>query len=222
MVLIIVGLLLGAILKAVSLIDSTKVRRIADLATTAQVAYLGFADRYQRVPGDWSASAASAAIGTPVSGGGNENNRLDNPPGFGVWVEPNALWEQLAKAKFISGNYAGSGFVEPDASNSLAPLNPFGGVLIIARSADMEGSTDPQLQVVLGRGMPVDVARELDVKLDDGLPHQGAIRATLDDANITTFVGVNRPGGREASCIDVTPVWNVGADSQDCNAVSLF
>ena len=221
-VLIIVGLLLGAILKATALIDATKVRRIADLATTAQVAYLGFRDRYQRIPGDWSASAATAGIGTPVTGGGNDNNRIDNPPGFGVWIEPNALWEQLAKAEFISGRFAGSGFVEPDPGNSLAPLNPFGQVILIGRTADVEGATDAQLQLVLGRGLPVDIAREVDQKLDDGVPDQGSVRATLDDGNITTFVGTNRPGGREATCIDGTPVWNVNASSEDCNAVLLF
>jgi len=221
-VLIIVGLLLGAILKATALIDATKVRRIADLTSAAQVAYLGFVDRYQRIPGDWSASAASAGIGTPVTGGGNDNNVLDNPPGFGVWVEPNALWEQLAKAKFISGRFGGAGFVEPDPSNDLAPVNPFGGVLLMARSPDVEGTAEAPLQLILGRALPVDIAREIDLKLDDGFPDQGSVRATLDDGSITTFVGTNRPGGREATCIDGTPVWNVNAGSQDCNAAFLF
>jgi hypothetical protein len=70
--------------------------------------------------------------------------------------------------------------------------------------------------------MPVDIARELDTKLDDSAPDRGSVRATLDDGNITTFIGTNRPGGRAAACVDGTPIWNVAGDSQDCNAVSLF
>jgi prepilin-type N-terminal cleavage/methylation domain-containing protein len=221
-VLVIIGLLLGGILKGAEMINSAKVRRLADLSSSAQTAYAGFIDRYRRVPGDWGAAAASAAIGAPITGGGNNNGRIDNPPGFAVWLENNALWEQLAKASFINGNYLGSGFVEPGVGNSLTPLNPFGQVVLIGRTTDMEGAALARRHVVLGRGIPVDIVRELDLKLDDSVPHQGLIRATVDDASLTTFIGTNLWGGREAGCVDATPVWDVGSDSQDCNAVSLF
>jgi prepilin-type N-terminal cleavage/methylation domain-containing protein len=221
-VLVIIGLLLGAILKGIQMINSAKVRRLAELSTSVQAAYAGFTDRYRRVPGDWNAAAASIAIGAPITGGGNDNGRIDNPPGFAVWMESNALWEQLAKADFITGNYAGSGFVEPDAGNALAPLNSFGQPVLVGRTTDFEGTASAQLHVVLGRGIPADIARELDVKLDDSVPDQGSIRATLEDGSLTTFVGANRWGGREAGCVDATPVWNVAGDAQDCNAVSLF
>ena len=220
--LVIIGLLIGAILKGIEMINSAKVRRLAELSSGVQSAYAGFTDRYRRVPGDWSAAGAAAAIGATINGGGNNNGRIDNPPGLFVWRESNALWEHLSKSDFISGQYAGSGFVEPDSGNALAPLNPFGMVILVGRTPDFEGATGAQLQVVLGRGMPVDIARELDTKLDDSDPDQGSVRATLDDANITTFIGTNRPGGREAGCVDATPIWNVAGDSQDCNAVSLF
>jgi prepilin-type N-terminal cleavage/methylation domain-containing protein len=235
-VLIIIGLLLGGILKGIEMINSAKVRRLAELSTGVHAAYAAFTDRYRRVPGDWNAAAASLAIGAAITGGGNTNGRIDNPPGFAVWMESNALWEQLAKADFISGRYLGSGFVEPDTSNALAPLNPFGQVMLVGRTADIEGAASARLHVMLGRGIPVAIAREFDVKLDDSVPDKGSIRATIDDASLTkgsiratiddasltTFVGINRWGGREASCVNATPLWNIDNDSQDCNAVSLF
>ena len=221
-VLIIIGLLLGGILKGIEMINSAKVRRLAELSTSVHSAYAAFTDRYRRVPGDWNAAAASLAIGAAVTGGGNNNGRIDNPPGFAVWMESNALWEQLAKADFISGRYLGSGFVEPDTGNALAPLNPFGRVMLVGRTADIEGAASARLHVMLGRGIPVAIAREFDVKLDDSVPDKGSIRATLDDASLTTFVGINRWGGREASCVNATPLWNIASDSRDCNAVSLF
>jgi len=106
-VLVIIGLLMGAVLKGKQLQDSARVRKLADVTTGVEVAYLAFQDRYRRVPGDWSAAGASAGIGEPITGGGNENGRLDNPPGANVYDEVNALWEQLSKAGIIKGRYPG-------------------------------------------------------------------------------------------------------------------
>lgn len=220
--LVIIGLLVGAILKGAELLNSAKVRRLAELSASTQAAYLGFVDRYHHVPGDWNASAAASAIGTTINGGGNDNGRIDNPAGFLVWVEVNALWEHLSKSEFIKGQYAGAAFAEPTPGNSLAPVNIFARVVLVGRTSEFEGAGPPHLHVVLGRGMPVAIARELDVKLDDGAPHRGVLRATFDDGAISTFVGANRWGGREAACLDATPAWDATVDSQDCNVVSLF
>ena len=51
-VLVIIGLLLGGILKGQELINSARVRNLADTTTGIQAAYYGFIDRYRRVPGD--------------------------------------------------------------------------------------------------------------------------------------------------------------------------
>ncbi|MDX1432213.1 MAG: prepilin-type N-terminal cleavage/methylation domain-containing protein [Gammaproteobacteria bacterium] len=220
--LVIIGLLVGAILKGAALLNSSKVRRLVDLSAGTQAAYLGFVDRYRRVPGDMNATAASAALGVPINGGGNDNGRIDNPAGFLVWVEVNALWEHLSKSGLIKGQYEGTPLAEPTTSNSLAPVNVFNRVVILGRTAEFEGASQAQLHMVLGRGMPVAIARELDAKVDDGVPDRGAVRATFDDAGISTFVGTNRWGGREAACIDATPAWDAVADAQDCNLVVLF
>jgi len=219
-VLVIIGLLLGGILKGQELINSARVRNLADSTSGIQAAYFGFMDRYRKVPGDWGISAADDAIGGTINSGGNDNGRLDNS---GDWTEPNALWEHLSKAGFISGSYVGP-TVQPTTTNKAAPLNPFNAAMVVARSDHYQDTGTPsrRLLLIVGRGTPVDIARELDTKLDDSNPDQGSVRATLDDGNITTFIGTNRPGGREAGCVDATPIWNVAADSQDCNAVSLF
>ncbi len=112
--------------------------------------------------------------------------------------------------------------MEPGTGNALAPLNPFGQVVLVGNTPDFEGATVTHLHIVLGRGLPVGIARELDVKLDDSAPDQGSIRATVDDASLTVFIGTNQWGGREAGCVDATPVWTIDGGSEDCNAVSLF
>ena len=103
-VLIIIGLLLGGILKGQELINSARVRNLADQNAAVQTAYYGFIDRYRQVPGDWAKAEATRAIGktvnTPASGSGVGNGRVDNN-----FAEAAAVWEQLARAEFLSGGF---------------------------------------------------------------------------------------------------------------------
>ncbi len=77
-VMVIIGLLLGAVLKGQNLINSARVRSMADQNSSVQAAYYGFIDRYRAVPGDMDKDKAQAAIGsqnliTKVGGDGNGN-----------------------------------------------------------------------------------------------------------------------------------------------------
>ncbi len=231
-VLVIIGLLLGGILKGQELINSARVRNLADTASGVQAAYFGFLDRYRRVPGDWDATSATTAIGTTVTnptGGSDMNNgRIDNSTGE-EWLEPMAMWEQLAKAGFIQGSYAGTDN-EPDQQNGLAPLNAFNAPMIVGRTKEYQptASAAVRLHLITGRFIPVKVMRELDVKVDDSLPLTGSLRAVADA--VTVFADTNDWGGHDTNCVSaavagppaIPASWNVTGDSQDCNAVILF
>ena len=221
-VLVVIGLLLGAVMKGQELIGSARVRNMADSAAGIQSAYFGFVDRYRRVPGDWNAAEAGDAIGLTMNGGGDDNGRIDNEPGS-EWAEPNALWEQLAKAGFIKGEFEGDA-VAPTASNRRAPLNPFNRVMVLGRTddyLDAGGAPPVRLNLALGRGIPVDLARELDVKIDDGIPDTGALRLTVSTG--ATFGDVAEGS---ADCVRTgqggAQLYDVAADSQDCNVVYLY
>jgi prepilin-type N-terminal cleavage/methylation domain-containing protein len=218
-VLVIIGLLLGGILKGQELINSARVRNMADMNVGIQAAYFGFIDRYRRVPGDWNPEAAETAIGVPITGGGDDNGRIDNtgaPPAS--FTEPNALWEHLAKAGFIQGAYDGTANTEPTTTNNLTPLNAFNNIVILGRTADYQGTAAVRLNLILGRGIPVDIARELDVKLDDGLPLTGALRLTAVTSG--TFGSI---GETDAACLNVAGTdYDIFADVQDCNTLYLY
>jgi prepilin-type N-terminal cleavage/methylation domain-containing protein len=62
-VLVIIGLLLGGILKRQELITSARVRNLADQASGVQAAYYGFVDRYRAIPGDMLTTQVCGALG---------------------------------------------------------------------------------------------------------------------------------------------------------------
>jgi type II secretory pathway pseudopilin PulG len=219
--LIIIALLIGGILKGWQMLQSARVRTVAATTTSIQSAYFAFYDRYGHVAGDWNAADAGNAIGATVNGGGNDNGRLDTPPGD-PWTESNAFWEQLAKAGFIRGTFQGTPATEPTLDNDLTPLNIFQRPIIIGRTPDYEGAVAPRRHVIVGRGAPPELLLELDIKLDDGKPDQGQVRATVDDAAISVFGGTNFWGGRQSACVNATPDWDVNAGAEDCNALLMF
>ena len=221
-VLIIIGLLLGGILQGQELIASARVRNIADQNSGVQAAYYGFIDRYRQVPGDWNgASAAQAIPGVNTTiGGGNDSGRLD-AVGGNEWQEPLALWHQLSLAGFIQGNYVGGTSAPTAADANLAPRNAFNGFLAMYRSDDYDDANTPseRLNLVLGAGIPVEILRELDLKVDDGLPQTGVLRHA-----VSSGAALGTHAQSTANCVDASapPVWNIAGNETLCNAVYLY
>jgi len=220
-VLVIIGLLLGGILKGQELITSARVRNIADQNSGVQAAYYGFIDRYRQVPGDWNATNAAQAI-PGVTTGGNDSGRLD---GANAWVEGLALWEQLSKSGFIQGNYTGGTTAPSAADTDKAPRNAFNGFLILYRTPDYYdtvASPANRLNLVLGAGIPVNVLRELDLKVDDGLPQTGVMRHALTSGATFSDNGIALS---TADCVNTTtspPIWDIAVNQQLCNAIYLY
>lgn len=221
-VLVIVGLLLGGILKGQELINSARVRNIADQNSAVQAAYYGFIDRYRQVPGDMRQADAAAAIGGTINTGGDGNGRIGggNTPN---WTEVAAAWEHLSKAGYMTGNFQGGAsdattYQAPD----VAPVNAFNGYVLISRlpGADYAGDGTERLGYVFGNQIPVNIMRELDVKLDDARPETGVVRAAASSG--TAYGVVNTA---EAACIDTNEdptIWDINTNSQDCNGVYLY
>ena len=146
-VLVIIGLLLGGILKGQELINSARVRNMADQNSGIQAAYFGFIDRYRQVPGDWAAVNAAQAIGdATVTLGGNGNGRVDN-----TTAEAAAVFSQLAKSNFLGGGFtpatADPGTEAVYISSISGPLNAFNGPLILTRNAGYSGVTSIRLNL---------------------------------------------------------------------------
>lgn len=241
-VLVIIGLLLGGILKGQELINSAKVRNLADQSSGIQAAYFGFIDRYRQVPGDWDVAQAAQGLGVPAAEliGGNGNRRIDNTIG-----EAAAVWTQLARSQFLAGGFTpATAATVPNneasyVTNRSAPVNAFNGSLILTRNSGYTGAAATRLNLHMGRDVPVNIARELDVKIDDGLPNTGVLRLTISATAIgggVAFDGVEFVS-QIASCTTAatataasnvagtngaTDIYDIFDDFQDCGQVFLY
>ena len=140
-VLVIIGLLLGGILKGQELVTSARVRNLADQNSGVQAAYYGFIDRYRNLPGDMTPANATAAIGNNlvnlVGVGGNGDGQLNE----GSFQEATALWAHLAGANFLTGGYPGDAagavnnvatYAAPNAQGlDVSPKNAFLGPVLL-------------------------------------------------------------------------------------------
>ena len=163
-VLVIIGLLLGGILKGQELITSARVRNIADQNSGIQAAYYGFIDRYRQVPGDWGQANAVQSI-PGVLTGGNANGRLD-ASGGNDWVEALAL----SNIQIMTG----------DGSLGWADQAPFDRILLTAAAEDPPKELIAQLKTGGIMVLPVGQSDEMQqlikiVKTDQGVDYQELI-----------------------------------------------
>lgn len=231
-VLVIIGLLLGGILKGQELINSARVRNLADQNSAIQAAYYGFIDRYRKVPGDMQEGEACDALGSSnfLSGcvGGDGDGRLEQTSDGGTaGDEPAAVWAHLLASNFITGQYDGQPATGTDYDIDTAPVNAFQGPVKLVFSSEYHdentsGSGTPQerLSYFFGRGIPVNISRELDIKLDNGQPDSGIVRSS---SNTTTGDPEYANGDCTVESSDTGEfIWNIDSNQTQCNAVYIY
>src|ERR1035437_4647861 len=106
-VLVIIGLLLGGVLKGQELITSARVRNLAQMQDGFKAAFFGFQDRYRALPGDYAGALAKANIAGMVDNGACTGaiNSGGNADGQIQAGESIIAWEHMSKAGFITGSY---------------------------------------------------------------------------------------------------------------------
>jgi prepilin-type N-terminal cleavage/methylation domain-containing protein len=181
-VLVIIGLLLGGILKGQEMITQAKIKNvIADMSGVSAAMY-GYQDRYRALPGDdknaasrWSITAAdNGTVGDGVIQG------LYIPAG--ATHETALFWDHLRRAGFVSGSgtdnpfNAVSGKMGVQTSDGSAPSSGTfkNGIL----SGGSPATAFTQL-VLCSANLPDKVAISVDSQMDDGNGTQGNVRAAL-------------------------------------------
>jgi prepilin-type N-terminal cleavage/methylation domain-containing protein len=212
-VLVIIGLLLGGVLKGQELITSARVRNLISQQDGVKAAYFGFLDRFRALPGDYTGAttniAGVAATGACGQGNGNGNGRIEVAGNEHVLA-----WEHLSKAGFINGSYT----CAAQESNATTPTNAFAVRLQLVT----DNVFDPPLgtarhNLKTGGQIPSDLLAEVDRKIDDGNATGGLFRFSAYDG------GAGAPVGSGTCYLAAAPnVWNAAAPVANCGGATLL
>jgi prepilin-type N-terminal cleavage/methylation domain-containing protein len=86
-VLVIIGLLLGGVLKGQELVTSARVRNLITQQEGIKAAFFGFQDRYRALPGDYASADVNMVCGAIPCAKGDGNGRIDAPNTGGTHEE---------------------------------------------------------------------------------------------------------------------------------------
>ena len=179
-VLVIIGLLLGGILKGQEMITQAKIKNsIADFSGIS-AAYHGYQDRYRAIPGDdpgatrWTGATNGNGNGV-VAGKYNSSTATDESL---LW------WDDLRRAGFVSG------------SGTNQPFNAFTGQIGV-QTGDAAGSTAMggfAGLIICSANIPDKVAIAMDTQMDDGLIDKGTVRGQKQTTPNPDIVGTIAAG----------------------------
>lgn len=225
-VLVIIGLLLGGVLKGQELITSARVRNLISTQDGIKAAYFGFLDRFRALPGDYTA-ASTNINGVATTNNGNGNGRVETgltATATTVAEEHILVWEHLSKAGFINGTYT----YAATASGTTSPTNPYGVYMQLIYDglygAGTAGTPSAlRHNIKTGSQVPVEIIVEVDRKIDDGAPNTGGFQFSRYQGN-----GAAAPtdgSGTTPACTSATTAagtWNATNGSTNCGGGSLL
>jgi prepilin-type N-terminal cleavage/methylation domain-containing protein len=212
-VLVIVGLLLGGVLKGQELITGARVRNLISQEEGIKAAFFGFQDRYRALPGDYASASTTVNCGATACANGDGNGRIDAPNGGGTHEEL-LVWNHLSAAGFLNGSFTfTTGDAAPTDVNS--PKNPYSVYMELGYDNNYGTGTPPNKHnVKTGGQIPVEILAEVDRKVDDGNPYSGSFQFSIYSPAGSTAPSV-------VSCVSGTN-WNIMSGDTNCGAASLF
>ncbi len=166
-VLVIIGIILGAVLKGQELIYNAKVKRVQSQIKEFTAAFYTYYDKYGYYPGD-DPTAANKFTGAP---NGNGNGLVEGGycDASGGGEESCYLWRHLRYANIISGDPA-----ETNPAN-LLPKHVFGGPIdMFTGTYTVGGQSRSGLWITL-RNIEAQAAAAIDRAMDDGKCTTGSI-----------------------------------------------
>ncbi len=204
-ILVIIGLLVGGVLKGQELIKNAQVRNTISSMDELKASVFGFQDRYRAQPGDMS----------------NARNIVGNNAVNCRWACDNGLIQPWRNTSLVTNNLSAAGFYSgafntaeqnrtPNAQNS--PTNPWGGAMFVAFWNQYNNNGRPSRSsangIYTGRSIASTVLAEIDRKVDDGNPRTGSFRSAWPRLATNTCV-------RGAT-------WVVNNGNADCSGVSMY
>jgi prepilin-type N-terminal cleavage/methylation domain-containing protein len=166
-VLVIIGLLLGGVLKGQELINSAKVKNLASEMKNIQIYVYSYQDKFKAIPGD--DKSAKVHVGATTNGDGN--GQID-----GAWNSSTAtdesynFWQHVR----LSGLAAGSTDATTTNTTYLPTNNEGGRVGVQSKPQNTITGLSGSYAVCSG-GIIGKIAKQLDVQMDDGDTTKGSV-----------------------------------------------
>ena len=200
-VLVIIGLLLGGVLRGQELINSARVKNMTRDFQNVQVYLYGYQDRFRAIPGDDRAANTHLTGGTVAAGTAVGNGQID-----GNWSAPAAtdesylFWQHVRLAGFAPGATApGPGFLPSNANGGQIGIQSITGAFNTITG--MTGSFAICSAGILGRDV-----LQIDAQIDDNNPAAGNLRAIATGttgAAATTPQITAAPGAAYDVCMSI-------------------
>lgn len=183
-VLVIIGLLLGGVLKGQELITQAKIKNVIADFNGITAAYYGYQDRYKSIPGD--DSGACVRWGIAVAGNvlcGNGDGQITGAynlnlaaPVTNATDESSMFWRDLRLAGFV-GDAGGQ-----NPNNAVAGMVGVQQGNDTFRTAAATAGTGFTGLILCSTNLPDKIAVAVDTTLDDGNPQTGSVRAIVQTA----------------------------------------
>jgi prepilin-type N-terminal cleavage/methylation domain-containing protein len=156
-VLVIIGLIIGGVLKGQAILEDGKVKKFkADIDGIA-AAVMSYQDKYSYLPGDDPVD--HFGLGATGNGGGTLNNAAERV----------LAWRGLISAGYFSGDASQTN------ENIVAKKSPYGSPYLFRNNNNGN--------YVYVTAIERDIAESLDTKFDDGIWNSGDIRANQNYTN---------------------------------------
>jgi len=151
-VMVIIGLLIGGVLKGQAMIENAKIKRLINDMDGMRAATFAYLDRFGMYPGDEN------AVGIPpgdTNDTGDNDGLFDDTDGWAI--------EDLRLAGLLSG------------SGITLPTHSFGGTLRVDYF-NITGGGGNIRNYIIATNLPAEVCAAIDQNLDDGVFNTGSIR----------------------------------------------
>lgn len=204
-VLVIIGLLLGGVLKGQELINSAKVKNLATDFRNIPVYIYGYQDKFRSIPGDDAlASSHVATAGVTITNGDGNGLINSNWNDHTVTVESYNFWQHVRLAGLATGS------TDVNAADYL-PVNSVAGQIGIQSGTtcggtgaaatctatfttpikDATGTGIRGTYIICSPNILGKFAKQLDIQMDNGDPGSGAMMAGISTAAGTPMTSIS-------------------------------
>lgn len=174
-VLVIIGLLLGGVLKGQELINSARAKSMANDLKNIQVFIYGYQDKFKAIPGD------DGGVANHISGldkdakPGNNNGRIE-----GAWNSQDVSTEAYRFWRDVRGAGLATGTMDTADTTNYPPRNANNGAIGVQSITGTEATDAIKgmkgLYVACSADVQGKIAKQIDTNLDDGNTSTGSVQ----------------------------------------------